>query len=1126
MKDHSRYQIVSEIARGEFATVYRGIDRELEREVAIKQIHEQYLSDPSELERYWREAQLMAKLQHPYVMTIYDIVRDRGWLILELAQGNLKKRLAGKPIDIEDLRLTLIYMTQALQFLSRNGIVHGDVKPTNLLLDRNHRVKLGDFGIARHLAHSEGSVVKGTTKYMAPEVISDQFGQVGPHSDIYSLGFAAYELLCGEHFESLFPGLNMFGRDAQVAWMMWHTSLDRRLPEISRVLDGVPQDIAKVIQKMIEKDPAKRYRNADQVLFDLKASHEGKDADALRQEEANRADDEKRRAKKKKIWVYAALGASMLLTLAMVFIPTGPHPATAVGPTIPAEATIEMIDLDRQEIVLSPVGAIAATNGEATSSRVALVVREVDELTLNGQAASLDQIAVGDSISIKDGSTFRVLKVSRAGVSVASGSVARVDATNGMIEVDTASQERIALKIPSGVLVSLNGRNQHKGQPTKLDDIQVGDAIEVTWKLEGEEKVAASLAAERSVQTVGTLDKVEPGQRLIWINVAGEAEPLRFTLAEDAATSLNGIATLPNGQVFGLADLRTGDQIEIDHTKVVQAIRVSRVLMASGIIRDFNEDRTEIQVELNDPPQIIAFQLNDETTLIQTDREDPLPRPLRFLQRGDQVTLTHASIDLVNPVASRVEVVSAPASDRWGIVIVADATPDPNVSAVPHAKVDGERMRSALADWYRLEDQHLIVLEAPTKLAVLQAFEQLTDKVEANDQVVVYFVGHGYLDSASEPWLATAELELNRMSDTGLALRDVIKKLEAIEATEKLLILETGHDSTGADRTSEPSTAELVAALKRSPSHPVSTSVTVLAGNSGSEKGAVLGSGEGSVFTEAIARCYEGRADRDRDGRVTPSELVAELPQMLEDVAASNRSQSFAQFVPDATPPRLSESAVEAVSTVLAQTELTRYDEAFVTEYNRALTACQNQPDADLAFGLVNLTHNRTADARRYLERVSGRWPEEPTAHLALAWQNALTRRYADTLEHLKLLAQHMPVGPEHTLPEEVAWCESAARLIGVCREFSQFEGTEVGWLESDVAELDAAAATWPESIAEAYRLGREQTRERFQMLQAERTDADESNLSRIDAQLTRINTYGDLDLDAWKAFLRIRLQD
>ena len=137
MPSSGRYEILGSIASGDFATVYRGRDHELGRDVAIKQIHQQYLADPRQLDRYWQEAQLLASLQHPHIMTIYDLVRERGWLILELMHGSLTQLLAGRPIDLKDLRLTLNYTLQALQAMHRHGILHGDIKPSNLLVDRN-----------------------------------------------------------------------------------------------------------------------------------------------------------------------------------------------------------------------------------------------------------------------------------------------------------------------------------------------------------------------------------------------------------------------------------------------------------------------------------------------------------------------------------------------------------------------------------------------------------------------------------------------------------------------------------------------------------------------------------------------------------------------------------------------------------------------------------------------------------------------------------------------------------------------------------------------------------------------------------------------------------------------------
>ncbi len=272
MESDLRYEILDTIASGEFATVSRARDRDLGREVAVKQIHAQYLADPRQLARYWQEAQLLASLQHANILTIYDVVRPRGWLILELMRGSLKPAAEGDPMDLDQLRLVLANCLTGLHFLHTNGVIHGDIKPSNILVAPPNRVKLGDFGLARRASNEEGSLLKGTTKYMAPELLSAQFGAVGPASDLYSLGFTAYELMVGAQFESLLPTLATFGRNKQLAWMMWHSTADVKLPDIQRVLEGVPEDLAHVIQRLIAKDQSQRYRSAHEALRDLQSS--------------------------------------------------------------------------------------------------------------------------------------------------------------------------------------------------------------------------------------------------------------------------------------------------------------------------------------------------------------------------------------------------------------------------------------------------------------------------------------------------------------------------------------------------------------------------------------------------------------------------------------------------------------------------------------------------------------------------------------------------------------------------------------------------------------------------------------------------------------------------------------
>ena len=224
---------------------------------------------------------------------------------------------------------------RALKYLHARGIVHGDIKPSNLMIDSRRRIKIGDFGLARRVSDEDGSLIKGTTKYMAPEVVSEEFGEIGPPSDLYSLGFCAYELMCGPNFETLFPGLSAFGRNKQIAWMMWHAAADRKLPPVARVLEGVPEDLAMVIEKLIDKNQATRYRSADQALADLKVDLKivkSDDPDELEAEDE--AQDEAR--KKRLLFAGGALAISLMLCLVLLFTggskpPEPPLQARAVG---------------------------------------------------------------------------------------------------------------------------------------------------------------------------------------------------------------------------------------------------------------------------------------------------------------------------------------------------------------------------------------------------------------------------------------------------------------------------------------------------------------------------------------------------------------------------------------------------------------------------------------------------------------------------------------------------------------------------------------------------------------------------------------------------------------------------
>ena len=177
MEDASRYEVTETIATGEFAVVLRARDRKLDRDVVLKQIRQPYLAAERQLARYWKEMQLLAALRHPNLLTIYDIVQPKGFVVLELMRESLLPATQTAGIDLELVRAALSGCLTALEFLHAKGIRHGDVKPGNMLVDNEGRVKLADFGYFRHPLTQNGELLKGTPKYMAPELLSTQFGR-------------------------------------------------------------------------------------------------------------------------------------------------------------------------------------------------------------------------------------------------------------------------------------------------------------------------------------------------------------------------------------------------------------------------------------------------------------------------------------------------------------------------------------------------------------------------------------------------------------------------------------------------------------------------------------------------------------------------------------------------------------------------------------------------------------------------------------------------------------------------------------------------------------------------------------------------------------------------------------
>ena len=259
----NRYRIERELAHGGMAEVYLARDESLDRLVALKALFPEYAREPSFVERFRREAQAAANLNHPNIVAIYDWGQESGtyFIVMEYVEGRSLRDLIRSEGRLEPGQAADITaeIASALAFAHRSGVVHRDVKPGNVLLTRSGTVKVTDFGIAR-AGTSDGLTqtgsVMGTATYFSPE--QAQGLAVDGRSDVYSVGVVLYELVCG---------VAPFVAESPVSVAYKHVR-EEPIPPSQRNPE-VPAALEQIIMSALAKDPEHRYQSADDLRADL-----------------------------------------------------------------------------------------------------------------------------------------------------------------------------------------------------------------------------------------------------------------------------------------------------------------------------------------------------------------------------------------------------------------------------------------------------------------------------------------------------------------------------------------------------------------------------------------------------------------------------------------------------------------------------------------------------------------------------------------------------------------------------------------------------------------------------------------------------------------------------------------
>ena len=351
-KTVGRFRIEERLGAGGMGEVYQAFDSRLQRTVAIKRMSWRQGLTPADHALFLREGQRASALNHANIASIYDVIdeNDEILLVMEFVPGSSLRKLIGDPMPLDRFFRIAIQCANALAAAHQSGILHGDVKPENIMIGPGDQVKLLDFGVARRLPGSSTEAptsslvtmsisggISGTPAYMAPEVLKGEMPDA--RADIFALGIVLYEILGGRH---PFHGSN-------VTVITAHILDEREAARIHSTEHKIPPRVAAIIAHALRKDPARRYASANDLRHDLEAvSHGGRPTRSL-QRPAPRW------------WLWPAIAVPIVIAIALLFPSLRTHLETVLKPR--HEAPVAAVPVQTPRLAVLPP-QVAGTNPE------------------------------------------------------------------------------------------------------------------------------------------------------------------------------------------------------------------------------------------------------------------------------------------------------------------------------------------------------------------------------------------------------------------------------------------------------------------------------------------------------------------------------------------------------------------------------------------------------------------------------------------------------------------------------------------------------------------------------------------------------------------------------------------
>ncbi len=854
------------------------------------------------------------------------------------------------------------------------------------------------------------------------------------------------------------------------------------MPEISKVLQGVPADLARVIQRMVVKEAAGRYSSAAEALADLRPDPRLANALPEQLDQAAEAARIAAAARKRRLrWLAGALAiASAAVCVAMLLRPEPPKPA--LKPRDPIRGTVVHV-LDE---LARPKLDVDVKEGGKIVSREISIGRE-DHVLINDAPAFLrdlqphDTVEIDEKLEIADGKVkHRFQEVHAFRPKMDRGHVESLKADEGtlvmVVDEGENRKKQLLIRVPAELPIALNGSPELDGKPVRLADLKEKDRIEVHHEADEKGRRAVELSAERLVSVNGVVREIDPQHNKLTISF-GPKDDRRMTLplAAQCEIVLNSQAKVQE-RLLKLTDLKPGDKVSVAHDVAATKIDAYRLLGQSGVIQRITEKTIEVQREGDAAPTTYTIGPTCKITLGGEEVQ------LSDLQVGDAAELTNDQPpDAKNPQALSVTAQRRPDNARWAIILGDQDFDDRLLTRLEHAVADAKLVGDVLVKRYRVPTEQALVLTDESLVRLEQAIPDRLAKIGAEAKLIVYVVGHAYLDDKGAVYVAAKNFDAKRPDVTGLGLQWLVDQLEQCPAKEKLLLLDCCQEGEGGDLRREPSSIEMLHTLKGPPGRSPLRTLAAVASCKAGQRGRAAADKAHGLFAACVADGYSGRADANHDGRVETTELFEWLQGAMAAGSDANLAQTPELILPDDRPLRLGDDAKKSIRKLADFLQHAKVNlNAAKDEFATASQAAGKELEPRLLYGLLLIKVNDREAALKHLEELKADNPSLLLPLQGMAWLRFQKRSdEAGVNDLVELVAKiPKPEKPGASYPPQI---QQLFTWIGQLREFAAAAEQEGNRPAADrLANLDAAVADRGAEAKRQYEEGRVRVRRGF----------------------------------------------